>query len=372
MDVHGTGEEMVMNSQSPRGVPSAVGGDGQLEDVDSNRPQQSRTTQGTTERSGQNEPHRGEVLTTWVRGLGEYPEYPNSVIGVTGFLNFTWKDWKFRGPFLYELKRFARRKLPFLRRSYKLVDVGTNIYFPEDYATRQVSGDEEHEEIQPAPSNGRIPKASSSQISPSAQQTHSASLDNQVIAPEDAQAEASIGATKNEHSARRLQQVSQLPDGSSSDETLRLTPPNRTMWIAYMHDFHTRTGINKIPFGPEMALPKHNHDERVHVAHPILCDRDRLADDIVQTIPVAEIALSRRLGPTFLVVGIFSSRAVLWKETCIPILPKQDLFRTIIMAARFLRGFWRFVSLKRVAGFSVYRVCLLQYHTINLYCSEEF
>jgi hypothetical protein len=135
-----------------------------------------------------------------------------------------------------------------------------------------------------------------------------------------------------------------------------LNPPSRMMEWAHMHDFYTRTGVNTIPFGPEVLEVEVGVDAMVHTHDPILCERRRQPVGVLQYISEDKLPFDRRLGPTYLVLGIFSNRAILGREVCIQIMPRQDLFRTITEGADSLRGLWRLVSLKHVSGFSIYQV----------------
>lgn len=121
-----------------------------------------------------------------------------------------------------------------------------------------------------------------------------------------------------------------------------------------MRHCYSRTSVNEIPFGP--ACDAALEHRKLHSPGPILCVRKQTWNHIVLDNEEVEIPVERYLGPTYLILGIFSSRSTVPREICIPIWPRHDLFEATKRGSNILQGVGRFFSLKYVSGFSIYRV----------------
>jgi len=136
------------------------------------------------------------------------------------------------------------------------------------------------------------------------------------------------------------------------DELLSWNLPTAKMTTEYINDYVERTGSDTILFGrARMGISIGGT-----VVRPILCSREKPGEhDAVYNRGLITPA-GTQLGPTYLVLGILRRRTTVPDEITVPIWPKRDLCEAIRSGSDSLRGGWRWVSLRYVAGFSIYRV----------------
>ena len=120
-----------------------------------------------------------------------------------------------------------------------------------------------------------------------------------------------------------------------------------------MRDYHDRTALHMVIFGPYTPRALCHDGYLHHKSARILCARKRPWNHIVLG-EAGAVPVGRQLGPIYLVLGVFSSRATVPREICIPIWPRHDLALAIERGAKTLRGVRRIFSLKYVSGFSIY------------------
>lgn len=160
---------------------------------------------------------------------------------------------------------------------------------------------------------------------------------------------------KHQPSIARFQVQDEDDDEESMmemDELLSWNLPTAKMTTEYINDYVERTGSDTILFG----RAKKGISVGGEMIRPILCSREKPLelDAVYNRGPVAPAGT--QLGPTYLVVGILRRRTTVPDEITVPIWPERDLCEAIRSGSNTLRGSRRWISLRYVAGFSIYRV----------------